>query len=244
MSTNGLAHRPLLDDPDRPLSVEQVKAVMPKRQKQNITDSLIREMNLLVDEPDVRAQFRENILGYTDVLSDPHTTLPNYIQAVKYVSYKLLGYTNQESWIKTFPHRYQRLIDKEAEGKYIRSVICNYNRGKLVNRILEQTMVPTYVLNQDVYQQAINTQAQLMMNAKSEKVRTDAANSLLSHLKQPETTKLNLDVRVVEDDSVKELRLGMLELVAAQKQAIQSGTKKVEEIAESKIVTGECERIE
>jgi hypothetical protein len=226
------------------LTVESLKGVMPKRQKHNINKALVDELNLIVTEPEARDSFRENLLGYTNVLQDPNIRLPTYIEAVKYVSFKLMGYTNQESWIKTFPARYKRLLDGGKDDGFLRATVACYNRGKVVNMILEQTLVPTYVLNQDLYQQALNVQARLMLTADSEKVRTDAANSLLVNLKQPETTKLDINIGVKEDDSLREMREATLELVKAQRLAIESGTNDAREIAESKIIVGEFQEVE
>jgi hypothetical protein len=225
------------------LTVESLKGVMPKRQKHNINQHLVDELNKLVVDPEAREGFRENLLGYTSVLSDPNVKLNDYVQAVKYVSYKLLGYTNQESWMKTFPVRYQRLIDLGKTDGFIRSTVACYNRGKLVNTILEQTMVPSYVLNQDLYQKALNVQLGLMTSAESEKVRTEAANSLLVHLKQPETTKLTLDVNVTQDDSIKELRDATVALADVQRKAIEQGLNTAAEVAKSKLIPAEYEVI-
>ena len=227
-----------------PLTVEALKGAMPKRQKHNINAALVSELNAICNEPEERDAFRENLLSYSNVLQDPNIRLPTYIEAVKYVSFKLMGMTNQDSWIKTFPERYKRLIRQNKGDGFIRATVACYNRGKVVNTILEQTLVPTYVLNQDLYQKALNVQAQLMFTADSEKVRTEAANSLLVHLKQPETTKLQLDIKVEEDDSIRELRAATLELVKTQRTAIEAGVTDAKEVAESKIINGEVKRIE
>lgn len=227
-----------------PLTVEALKGAMPKRQKHNINKSLVDELNAICTEPEERDAFRENLLSYSNVLQDPNIRLPTYIEAVKYVSFKLMGMTNQDAWIKTFPERYKRLVRQKKGDDFIRATVACYNRGKVVNMILEQTLVPTYVLNQDLYQKALNVQAQLMFTADSEKVRTEAANSLLVHLKQPDTTKLQLDIKVEEDDSIRELREATLELVKTQRVAIEAGVTDAKEVAESKIITGEAKRIE
>lgn len=233
----------LVQDPN-PLTVDQLKALMPARQKQNISQKLVDELNQVMDDPSYREQFRENLLGYTDVLQDPNLTLPGYIAAVKYVSFKLMGLTNEKAWKKTFPDRYQRLIKEKKEDSYIRSVVCAYNRGKMVNQILQQTMVPIYVLNQDRVQEAINVQAGLMLSAKSEKVRCEAANSLLTHLKQPEATKVSLDIQVKQDESIDQLRKVMIDLADAQRKAISSGAMTPDEMAASTIIEGDAERVE
>ena len=232
--------QPLAVQEDTPaLTVDQLKAVMPARQKQNVTQGFVNHLNQVIDEPEYREYFRENIIGHIDVLQDPNTSLKGYVRAVKYVSYKLMGHTNQEAWIKTFPERFQRLLDDEKPESYVRSLVCAYNKGQLVNKILEQTMVPTWVLNQDKFQKAINTQATLMVTAKSEKVRTDAANSLLTHLKQPEASKVAIDVTVKQEDSIGELRRAVTKLSIAQAEAIKTNTQNAKDVAESNIIEGE-----
>ena len=225
------------------LTVDQLKGIMPARQKQNITVSLVNEINQLIVDPDHREMFKENIIGYVDVLKDPNTTLPGYIAAVRYVSFKMMGLSNQDSWMRTFPQRYERLVLKGAEDKYIRSLVCAYNKGKMVNAILEQTIIPCWVINQDVFQKAINVQAILMVKAKSEKVRAEAANSILNHLKRPEAAKLELDIGIHADETVKELKETMILLAKKQQELIADGIANAQEVAESAIIEGESERI-
>lgn len=226
------------------LTVEQLKAVMPARQKANITQALVTEVNSIAIEPEYREHFRENLVSFTSVLNDPTSTLPGYIKAVRYVGYKLMGMTNQESWLRTFPERYQRLVDENAESKYIRSLVCAYNKGQLVNRILEQTLVPTWILNADKLQEAINVQAMLMTHAKSEKVRSDAANSILTHLKQPEAAKVSIDINVKEDQSIKELKDAMVRLAVLQQETIKGGQTNAQQVAEGNIIDSTSERVE
>ena len=222
-----------------PLSIEQLKSVMPARQKQNVTQELVDNLNQIAIEPEYREHFRESIIGYVSVLNDPSTSLKGYIRAVKYVSYNVMGFSNQEAWLRTFPERYQRLVDAEKSDAYVRSLVCAYNKGKLVNQILEQTLVPTWVLNNDKFQKAINIQADLMVTAKSEKVRTDAANSLLTHLKRPEAAKVELAIEVKQDDSIGALRRTVIALGEAQATAILEGRANAKDIAEVNILEGE-----
>jgi hypothetical protein len=105
-----------------------------------------------------------------------------------------------------------------------------------VNLIFEQTMIPSYVLNQDLYQKALNVQAELMVSAHSEKVRSDAANSLLTHLKMPETIKVELDIGVKEDGVIGQLRASTLELARQQRMMIEAGAMNAQETAHSKLV--------
>lgn len=214
-----------------PMTIEQFKEALPPKLKKSVNPELIQQITDLLSDPDMFENYRENLLGYTSVMQDGKFKTSEYINAVKYVSHKLMGCTNMDAYIKTFPQRYQSFVTRGVAGKDIASYVTAYNKSKLVNLIFAQTMVPSYVLNQDLYQKAINVQAELMLTATSEKVRTDAANSLLTHLKMPETQKVELDIGVKQDSSVDALRGAVMELVAQQKLALQSGVLNAKEVA-------------
>jgi hypothetical protein len=180
--------------------------------------------------------YRENLLSYTKVMADGRFKVDSYIHAVKYVSHKLMGCTNIEAYIKTFPDKYARFVQQGVQAKDIASYVTAYNKSKLVNLIFEQTLIPSYVLNQDLYQKALNVQAELMVNSHSDKVRCDAANSLLTHLKMPETQKVELEIGVKEDSSIGALRQATLELARQQRLAMEAGQMSAQEVAHTKIV--------
>jgi hypothetical protein len=227
------------------LTLDALKAAMPKRQKRNITQSLVDKLNRLVSDPEERIYFLENLQGYTHVLQDPHIKLDSYIFAVKYVSYKMMGLTNQDAWIKTFPDRYQRLVDIGKTGVHLRATVSGYNKNKIVVQVYEQAMIPVYVANADVFQRAVITQSDLMTDLSvSDKVRSDAANSLMTHLKPPETKKLELAVDIKEDDSLRELRTAITGLAIAQQDSIRSGGSDAERIAKARLINGESERVD
>lgn len=228
-----------------PLTEEQFKAALPEKMKKSINKQLMDSINKTFSDPDMYETYRDNLLSYTRVMQDGKFRIDQYLNAVKYCSFKLMGKTNIDSFTLTFPAKIQRWTTQGIQGKDIASYVTAYNKSKLVNLIMEQSLVPTWVLNQDIFQQAINTQAELMMFAKSEKVRSDAANSLLSHLKAPETNKIELEVSVKEDSAIAGLRRVTSELVAAQREALRAGTVSVQEMAEQDlIIEGEAEEID
>jgi hypothetical protein len=242
---NPVTHTNLIPEDTSTLTVDTLKATMPKRMRANITQGLVDKLNKLVTDPDERVYFRENLLSYTHVLQDPNVKLESYIHAVRYVSYKLMGLTNQEAWIKTFPDRYQRILTDGKSDAHLRATVSGYNKNKIVATVYEQALIPVHVLNADVFQKAVTTQAQLMTDPNvSDKVRSDAANSLMTHLKPPEARKLELDVAISEDDSLRELRRAVTDLAIAQKEAIQVGTEDARRIAESTLINGESQRID
>jgi hypothetical protein len=146
-----------------------------------------------------------------------------------------MGCSNIEAYTKAFPDKYARFVAQGVVAKDIASYVTAYNKSKLVNLIFEQTLIPSYVLNQDLYQRALNVQAELMVHAKSEKVRSDAANSLLTQLKMPETQKVELEIGIKEDSSIAQLRLATMELARQQRLSMESGAMNAQQVAHSKL---------
>lgn len=219
-----------------PMTVEQFKEALPDKVKKSVSQDLIDQINATLSDPETYEQYRDNLLSYTRVMQDGRFKIDGYIAAVRYVSFKLMGCTNLESYSKTFPDKMQRFAQQGVSAKDISSYVVAYNKSKLVNLIFEQTLIPTYVLNQDLFQKALNVQADLMMTANSEKVRSDAANSLLTHLKMPETQKVELNIGIKEDSAIANLRQATVELAARQRQMIEAGGMNAQEVAHSKLI--------
>lgn len=222
------------------ITIDQVKEALPSGLRVVVTDDLVNKLNLLQSEDANTAKtIKENFFSYLKVLQEGKFKLEDYLTAVKYVSYKVMGYNNRESYIKTFPNRYKSYLASNLPMKDIDSLIASYNRGKLVNLILEQTLIPTWILNQDIYQEAINTQAELMRNAKSERVRMQAADSILTHLARPEAAKdAQINLNVNAGDAIKELKQTLVSLAQKQQELIRQGIT-AKEIAEQRIIDGE-----
>ena len=219
------------------LTVEQFKVALPDKVKKSVNQELIDQINTTLGDPDMYEAYRENLLSYTRVMNDGRFKIGDYVNAVKYVSHKLMGASNIEAYTKTFPDKYQRFIQQGVSSKDIASYVTAYNKSKLVNLIFEQTLIPSYVLNQDLYQKALNVQAELMLDTcVSPKVRSDAANSLLTHLKMPETQKVELDLNVKEDGSIAALRATTLELARQQRLMVEAGAMNAQEVAHGKLI--------
>ena len=226
------------------LTVNQFKQVLPPSLKKSVNQELIDQINTTLSNPDMYETYRDNLLSYTKVMSEGKFQIHQYVSAVKYVSHKLMGDSNMDAYIKTFPDKYQGFLAKGVASKDIHSYITAYNKSKLVNLIYEQTLIPSYVLNQDLYQKALNVQADLMMNAKSEKVRCEAANSILNQLKMPEVKKVELDIGVKENSAIEELNQTTLELVAQQRKLIAAGAMSAKDIADMRLIQGEVINVE
>lgn len=219
-----------------PVTVGTFKEVLPKKLKRQVNQTLMDQINATIDDPVILEAFKDNLIGFTSVLTEGKFTMAQYICAVKYASYKLMGATNKDAYLKTFPGKYSDFVTRGVSAKDISSYSTAYNKTKLVNLIMAQTLIPVHVLNAPMFQQALNVQAELMLGAKSEMVRSNAATALLTHLRPPEAQEIELSIAVKEDDSIKALRESTLALVAQQKEMIRTGSASVTAIAESNLL--------
>ena len=205
------------------LTLQQVAHALPPNLKNNVTQQLVDNINNCVADPIMAEAIKDNFLSYTQVLSEGKFKTEDYLSAVMYVSFKLMGMTNQDAYARTFPARYRTLLNNGTSAKDISSYVSMYNKGRLVNLILEKSLIPTWVLNQHIYQKAINVQADLMSNANSEMVRMQAANSILTHLAKPKEVGplINLDLR--EGSGLNELKATLTQLAQQQRDLIGQG---------------------
>lgn len=217
------------------LTLGEVQAAMPATMKKMADQHLVDTVNNIASDPLVAEQIRDNFMSYTGVMKDGRYRTDEYLSAIMYISFKLLGDTNKEAWAKTFPQRYALLKGRGAAEKEISAHVTAYGKTKLVNAIFEQSQIPVWLLNAHIYQKAINVQADLMKNASSEKVRTDAANSLLTHLKRPEAIKGQLDINVKDSSGLNELKTVLGELAKEQLRHLQSGTP-IKQITDATII--------
>lgn len=205
------------------LTVDQLKSALPKGLQSNATQEFCDRINNLAMDPEMAREVRENFLTYATVLTEGKYKTEDYLNAVTYCTFKLMGKTNKDAYILTFPQRYTALVSRGASDKDISAYVASYHKNQLVNTILQQAFIPMWLVNQDNFQRAVNRQVYLMENAESELVQTQAANSLLTALKQPENKKIELDVKLKGGGGLDDLRDTMTMLAERQLQMIENG---------------------
>lgn len=221
---------------------EMIAKALPANLKNSATDNLVNVLNNIGADPVVADHIRDNFISYTGVMKEGKFSIEQYLNAVAFVSFKLMGDSNQDAYFKTFPQRYQDMLAAGKNSKEIASFVSIYAKGKLVNLIMEQALVPTWVLNADHFQEAINTQAKIMKDPDvNPRDRVAAANSLLTHLSKPKEAGplLNIDMR--EQSGVNELRGLLKDLAGQQVKQIQNGTA-ITEITSGRIFDAEPEK--
>lgn len=217
------------------LALESVRKLVPKNQRTLITQEFIDKLEAGVNDSVVAEQFKENFVTYLNVLSKGKYKMEDYINAVKYVSFKLLGYSNINAYIATFPERYERL---KAEGQtQIEAFVSMYNKNKLVMQIYEQTIVPSYVLNAPMHQQALNTLAAMIIDDDVRGMtKVKACEAILQYTKQPDVVKGELTIGIEQSDTINDLREITENLADTYRMMLEKKGMKLKDVAEANII--------
>ena len=228
------------------MTIEDLKNGVPKHAKGMITQNVVDVLNHLEggDGLDFAEHYKQNFITLSRVMKSGEFSMKDYISAIKFVSYKLLENSDVDAYMMTFPDRYARLLDQyahvgdeaEIRSRKISPFVSAYKGGDLVVKLMEQSLVPSKVLNAPMFQDALNIQMGLAMNARSEMVQMQAANSILTHLKQNDVQKIELEVGIKGQDEVLALREEMTRLAAQQQASIAHGANTSLEIAESTLL--------
>jgi len=218
------------------LTLGQVQESLPAGNRNNITQDMVNQLNALSKDPEEARYIRDNFVSFSQVLQEGRFKVGDYVHAVMYVSHKVMGKSNQDSYKATFPERYASMVHAGKPQKDIASIITAYNKGILVTKVMERAIVPSWILNQDMFQSALQTQHDLMMDTQvSDKVRCEAANSLLTHLKKPEIHKSELKINIPMNDGMRALEASLVELSQRQLHQIEHENVPVQEIASRKM---------
>lgn len=228
------------------VTLDAVVDAVPPNFKGSVTQALVDKLNNLSTDCDVEDftadTMRHNFVTYADILKEGKFKIADYMNAVKFVSFCMMNMTAADAWKKTFPERYQALVQKGTSKKDMSSHVSMYKKGELVNMLMGQITVPFHIYNLGVRQKALDIQMRLAMTADSELVRTQAANSVLVHTAPPAPVKNSqLNVTVDASDSLKALTESMRQLASKQRQAIVDGTVSTKALAASTITDVDVE---
>lgn len=218
------------------ITVESLVQALPSKFKDMATQSLADKINAIgSNDPEMARGIRENYITFSSVLKDGRYTADDYLRAVTYVTCIIVGKSKTEAYHAAHPDRMNRMLADGRSPKDISAYVAAYHKGQLVTAMLEQAVVPLWLVNQGIAQQAVNQLAHLMMNASSEKVQGEAASALLTHLKQPEAKKVNLEIGIQENDSLKEMR-AVTEQMAQQLQTMLQSGANLKDVAGGRII--------
>lgn len=204
------------------VTVEQVELALGSKRNW-ASQELVTTLNSL--EADGADLVRENWLTHANILREGTYSMDQYLTAIKYVSLKQMGHTNQQAYSIALSDRYQELVAKGYDDQRISSHVAAYHKGALVQKLLAQSTIPLYMLYQDEAHKAIKTLVKVMEDedGASPRTRAEAADKLLNHIKRPEAAKVELEVSQKQGDGMVELTAMMRDLAKRQLNAIEAG---------------------
>lgn len=218
----------------RKLELAVVKKLLPKQHATMLTQEFLDRIEAAVGDSEIAEQFKENFVSYINVLRGGKYSMDDYINAIKYISFKLLGYTNKDAYISTFPDRYARLV---KNNQNVDCFVQAYNKGKIVNQIYEQTMVPTYILNAPLHQEALSELAKMIRDPGVRGMtKVKACEAILNYTKPPEVAKAEIKIGVEQQETISELREVTEGLAAVLQQSIKEGAQSLKEVTHKKII--------
>lgn len=222
-----------------PLDEAVLAKVLPKGIGKATASKVTELINTALEdiEPMLGMHFRDNCVAWSKAVTAVAVTAEQYINAVKFVTHKLAGESTIVAYAKTFPDRVSRMSRDGMTNETLATYATIYARGKLVTEIHALALVPAHIMYQDYFHLAVKTQVEIMTDtAVSPKVRSDAANSLMTHLKTPEVKKAELDITLKETDTISELRNVMNQLSKTQVQSVQDGEYQVIDISNQVLI--------
>jgi len=215
------------------------KKQLPANKKKQLTEELYEK--LIATVKDDKFDFTEQMITYANVLENGRWSLDKYVNAVKYVSLKNMGFTNHDAYSIVFKDKVNQWLLEGVSIADQHKYISAYNKGDLIVAITERTLIPVHVMNQDKVQMAVNELSNLVMTAKSEMVRMKAAEALIRELKLPENNKVELEVSVKPSKELEDLKNTMRQFASKQLEAISAGDIDAKDVAEMKIIEAKIE---
>ena len=212
------------------LTIDVLKSVTPKKQRSMITDELVDKINSWNEDPKLLEGFTDNVMSYIGVLKQGKYKVTDYMNAVRFVSYKLIGHSDIDAYIITFPERYQRLLDIGTNREDISPYVSAYKKNALVVQIFEQTIIPSHVLNAPMHQEALNIAMAIATNSRSDIARVNALSKVIDTTAPDKVAKIQLDMSIGESDAIMDLKMALSDAAAQQLGELNKGTVNLKQI--------------
>lgn len=223
------------------VTVEELKILYPIKVAGKVLEQAAEILNTATEDMDyvMAKEFRDNCLSFIDILknSKSRVSFADYVNACKFATFKLAGNTDVRAYALTFPSRIRRMERDKVPNSHLYQYASIYSKNKTVVEVMAKLVVPTHIMFQDIFHQAVKVQSELMLDDKiSPKVRSDAANSLMTHLKTPEVKQAELKVDVQGSGAIEQLAEALGSLSGKQSEMLREGRYSLKDIREATII--------
>ena len=223
------------------VTVEELKILYPVKVAGKVLEQAAEILNTATEDMDyvMAKEFRDNCLSFIDILknSKSRVSFADYVNACKFATFKLAGNTDVRAYALTFPDRIRRMERDKVPNSHLYQYASIYSKNKTVVEVMAKLVVPTHIMFQDIFHQAVKVQSELMLDDSiSPKVRSDAANSLMTHLKTPEVKQAELKVDVQGSGAIEQLAEALGSLSGKQSEMLREGRYSLKDIREATII--------
>ena len=102
-------------------------------------------------------------MSHNHLLKEGKFSIEQYVNAVKFISFRLLDNSQRRAYELTFPAKVTDWLANGVEEKAISSYVHAYNNTKLVMRLYDVTLVPFHLLHSPFRQEALMVEAKLLV---------------------------------------------------------------------------------
>ena len=207
------------------ISLEELSEMLPNSLQSKANQQFLNKVNNIITNPLEADLVRDNVIGYMSIMSTGRYSIDQYLNAVRYASFKAGGQNNKTAYANTFPLKHANFVDRGLSAKDISAYVSAYNNSKLVQALIEQIIIPSWLRNQDIYQETINKLFTTLLSTKSEHIIGVLGNILLTHTAAPQEAMLKVEATVTQGDSALDaLKASASALPELQINALKSGT--------------------
>ena len=227
---------------DKLITKEDVQRALPSR-KNAITDEIVEILNQSVNEPEFQGEsLIQTAITYEKLMITHKASVREYIDAIRFCAYLVTLDDNlTEAYKKTFYYRdfvKERMNVDTRSVKYaeLTSAASRYKRNsKLVADLLTYSQAPMEIMFLGLRYKAVGVLADVMMNARQDRDKINAAKELLAATKGPETQKIELDIGVKESSAIANLNEQLSVLAGKQKMLLEAGARDLSDFGSMKV---------
>jgi len=205
------------------MTLEELKVLMPAKKQKFMNQELVDMINAAEDRGDFEGEFEKKVISYSSVLTQGRYKTSDYIAAVEFCTYYLSGDEQAEAYVKTFPDKVRRRV-LEGKSPYATGAPYMYYSGQLVQAIMAQAQMNVRIRHYNKIDKMVETLFELAVSDEStDRITMESADKLLNHLKEPEESKVEIEIGIKKDQSGEALEAKMLEVAKMQKEAFEKG---------------------
>jgi hypothetical protein len=210
------------------VTLQHLQKAIPSR-KGSITQETVDLINKVRSEPEFQGEdLITTLITYEGAMVGAKASIGEYLTAVRFCAYMM---TNGENYTEAYKRAFwdrefvqNRLNTPSGSAEYaeLTSAASRYRRSKLVVDILTLSQVPLDLMFTGVRYKALGVLADRMENAKLDKDKIAAADTLLKHT-APKDNKLELNIGIGNTDAITSLNDQLAALAKRQQSLLSSG---------------------